>query len=519
MNEMSLIERDYFTDYEILKDPYAFFEAIREQGPVYQPPGKDYYIVTGFEEALEVLRNHEDFSAIIGLQGAAAPLPFTPQGSDITAQIEAHRKEFVGGDQVVNLDDEPHTKLRALRSTRCSCPRGSRRARSSSPTIRTRWSRKAVADGEVELIEQDRHALRHHGHRRPARRAGRGPPDLHGRDRQGAAPGQPRRRQPDGRRETIPSWSWASYFAGYIADRRANPRDDILTELAHAKYPDGTTPSCYDLVQLGMFMFGAGQDTSAKLLGNAMKYLVERARPAGPAARRSLADPGLPRGSAAARRLDQADRAPRAQGHQDRRRRDPGRHQDPASRCRPPTAIRAAGRTRNELILGRPKIKEHVGFGRGKHVCAGAPLARVEVRVILEKFLEHTSKIELDPREAPERRRRPRTTSRASSSAASPSMHLKLTPAEGFVAPGRSAAAAAAAKALVSTAKSRIGDLLDRRRRHGRCSKSTSPAWRTTRRSAMAKGMTLRAVQSFAPDKFTTEALDAVDADLAQPAA
>src|SRR5688500_12133297 len=112
-----LEERDYLTDYEILKDPYAFFEAVREHGPVYRPPGRDYLVVTGFEETLEVLRNHDAFSAIIGLQGAAAPLPFTPHGSDITGQIEAHRKQFAGGDQVVNLDDLPHTWLRALINT------------------------------------------------------------------------------------------------------------------------------------------------------------------------------------------------------------------------------------------------------------------------------------------------------------------------------------------------------------------------------------------------------------------
>ena len=47
------------------------------------------------------------------------------------------------------------------------------------------------------------------------------------------------------------------------------------------------------------------------------------------------------------------------------------------------------------FILDRPKIKEHLAFGRGAHVCAGAPLARTEVRIILEKFLEHTSRIDL----------------------------------------------------------------------------------------------------------------------------
>ena len=106
-----LAERDYFTDYEILKDPYAFFNALREHGPVYQPPGKDYYVVTGFEEALEVLRNHDAFSAVISLQGAGAPLPFAPEGGDINGQIEAHRQQFAGWDQVVNMDDDRHTCL------------------------------------------------------------------------------------------------------------------------------------------------------------------------------------------------------------------------------------------------------------------------------------------------------------------------------------------------------------------------------------------------------------------------
>ena len=76
-----LEDRDYFTDYEVAKDPYPFFEAVREHGPIYQPEGKDYLIVTGFDETIEILNNHHDFSAIIGLAGAAAPLyPQTPAG-------------------------------------------------------------------------------------------------------------------------------------------------------------------------------------------------------------------------------------------------------------------------------------------------------------------------------------------------------------------------------------------------------------------------------------------------------
>ena len=46
--------------------------------------------------------------------------------------------------------------------------------------------------------------------------------------------------------------------------------------------------------------------------------------------------------------------------------------------------------------LNRPKIKEHLAFGRGAHTCAGAPLARAEVAVLLDRLLEHTRAITLD---------------------------------------------------------------------------------------------------------------------------
>jgi len=66
------------------------------------------------------------------------------------------------------------------------------------------------------------------------------------------------------------------YFYGYVQDRRANPREDVLTELAHMTYPDGTMPDDLEIVRLATFLFGAGQDTSAKLLGNAMRFLVDQ---------------------------------------------------------------------------------------------------------------------------------------------------------------------------------------------------------------------------------------------------
>ncbi|HEX8055717.1 MAG TPA: cytochrome P450 [Novosphingobium sp.] len=506
----ALIERDYFSDHEVLKDPYAFFNAIREQGPIYQPPGKDYYIVTGFQEALEVLRDHDAFSAIIGLQGASAPLPFTPHGSDITGQIEAHRTEFAGGDQVVNLDDEPHTKLRAFINT-LFVPSRLKASEEFIEVYCDEMVGSAVADGGVELIGKIATPF-----------VTMVVADLLGVpmvDRQifmdaiakGPVPGALDGTDPMSGGAEHPFAVMGTYFYGYLAERRANPQQDILTEFAHAKYNDGTTPELYDLVQLGMFMFGAGQDTSAKLLGNSMKYLVEdqelqsrlRAEPklipafleevlriegstkqTARLARKDtkIGDVEIPAGTKILVALSAANR-------------DPRRWDDP-----------------NELVIGRKKVAEHVGFGRGKHVCAGAPLARVEVRVIMEKFLEMTSKIELDLDQHPggisDLNYEPSFIIRGLDR-----MHIKLTPAEGFVAPVKQEVAPDAAKAW-STASSRIGDLLADDGAKAVLEKHF-PGMSENPQIGMAKGMTLRAVQAFAPDQFTSEALDAADADLA----
>jgi cytochrome P450 len=52
----------------------------------------------------------------------------------------------------------------------------------------------------------------------------------------------------------------------------------------------------------------------------------------------------------------------------------------------------------HDFVLSRPRIRDHVAFGKGPHICIGAPLARVEVRIILEQFLAQTSQIGLDER-------------------------------------------------------------------------------------------------------------------------
>jgi cytochrome P450 family 150 subfamily A5 len=66
-------------------------------------------------------------------------------------------------------------------------------------------------------------------------------------------------------------------FLGYIEDRRREPRQDILSDLANATYLDGSVPAVMYVVHVASLLFGAGQDTTAHLLGNALRILAEDA--------------------------------------------------------------------------------------------------------------------------------------------------------------------------------------------------------------------------------------------------
>ena len=388
----ALADRDYFTDLSILKDPFDYVEAVRARCPVYHEPSGDLLIVTGFEEFLEVVRNTRDFSAVNGPQGANAPLPFTPGGSDITEQIEAHRSLFMGGDILLGYDDKQHAFARSLISGLFT-PSRLRTNEAFIVGAAHRLVSQAVARGGCELIEEITRPL-----------ATLVIADLLGipeEDRQtftdviAAAPPSGSVEPDDLEAQYRPMVVMGEYFNRYIAERRAHPRDDVLSELANATYPDGTVVEANEIVKLGIVLFGAGQDTSTKLAGNAMRFLVDQP---GLQARMRKEPALIPDMLEEVLRLEGSVKVMTRLARRDTRvgdkdvpagtrlliviagaNRDPRRWEDPS-----------------EFILGRPKIKEHLAFGRGPHVCAGAPLARLEVRVLFQTLLELTSSIELD---------------------------------------------------------------------------------------------------------------------------
>jgi cytochrome P450 len=57
----------------------------------------------------------------------------------------------------------------------------------------------------------------------------------------------------------------------------------------------------------------------------------------------------------------------------------------------------------DEVVLDRRAPRHHLAFGRGIHLCVGAPLARLEAQVVLTQLLERTAHFALDPEAVPVR--------------------------------------------------------------------------------------------------------------------
>ena len=66
------------------------------------------------------------------------------------------------------------------------------------------------------------------------------------------------------------------YFARYLEERRAEPREDVLSQLANVRFPDGELPPVMDVVRIAAIVFAAGQETTARLLCAGMRFLAEQ---------------------------------------------------------------------------------------------------------------------------------------------------------------------------------------------------------------------------------------------------
>jgi cytochrome P450 family 150 subfamily A5 len=391
---VTVLDRDFFTDPELLQDPTPYYAALRERGTVVREPHRGVFMLSGIEEVLDVYADHERFSAIVGPLGPLVKLPERAEGESLAELIERRRHEIPMGDQLTSLDPPKHTRHRALIG-KLFTPNRLKENEEFMWTLADGLIDELADRGEVEFSD---------AYARPFTLLViadlLGVPREHHETFRGWLGGQHGNAgDPKGRHAGDSVFAnLHPYFTRYIEERRVAPRADVLGQLAGVRFPDGELPQVMDVVRIAAIVFAAGQETTARLLCAGMRILAEQPaladelrsdsgaipnfveeclRLEGPikgSFRLALRDTQLagvdiPEGSMVMAVIGAANRDPRVFD-------DPDRF-DPK----------------------RANARRNIAFGYGEHFCPGASLARAEARISFERLLARLDDLRLvDPR-------------------------------------------------------------------------------------------------------------------------
>ena len=396
VSDINFDEVDFFRARPLYQNPYPYFEYLRSHGPVWREPHHGAVMVTGFEEAIAVYNDPATFSSCNTVAGPFAKWPVPLEGDDISEIIEAHRHELAFSDQLPSFDPPKHTAHRALLMRLITPKRLKeneefmwRLADQQLDTFHTQGGCECIDDYAnpftllviADLLgvpEADHETFRAElqGDQRPVKSKGKdGGPVAH-----------------------KPLEFLYDRFTNYIEECRREPRDDVMTALATARFPDGSLPEVHDVMLIASNLFAAGQETTARLLGTMFQVIGDR--PDLQQLLRAERD-RIPAFVEECLRLEsplqgefRLARVPTKVGDVDVAAGDSVFLLNGAAN-RDPRQFEHPG----EFRLDRTNGRNHIAFGFGIHTCAGSPLARAEALVSFQRFFERTVDIRISEAE------------------------------------------------------------------------------------------------------------------------
>jgi cytochrome P450 family 150 subfamily A5 len=384
---------DFFTDNALLAEPYEYLAAMRDKCPVLREKHHDVVMVTGYEESLGVYNDVDRFSSCISVTGPFPGFAVPLEGDDISGLIAEHRDQLPMSDQLPTMDPPSHTQHRGLLTKMITPIRLRENEEFMQGLCALQYDATLGPDGKAEFIGQfaspfvmlviaDLLGVPETDHHEFVQAM------LHGAAGSlGSSKGEALKHSP---LEFL-----YEKFSAYIAERRREPRKDVLTSLAQATFPDGSLPEVIDVVRVAANLFAAGQETTIRLLSSAVKILAEDKA----LQDRLRADRGLLRNfieevlryESPVRGDFRLSKVPVEVGGVElpagtmlmllnaAANRDPRQFADPDS-----------------FDVDRDNARFHFAFGRGVHICPGAALARTEARISLGQLLDRTTDIWID---------------------------------------------------------------------------------------------------------------------------
>jgi cytochrome P450 len=356
--------------YEFHDDPFTVYRQLRNEAPAYYNEELDFWALSRYDDVLAALHDPERYCSKYGITiEDGNPLPM-----------------------MLTTDPPDHTGLRRLVS-RAFTPR---RIADLEPNIRKLSTEYLDAlDGrrEADLI-QDYAALL--------------PMDVISTLLGVPAGDQTQLRRwsdallhreegdanvtPDGVQAAI---QLIQYFTAFVADKRANPRGDDLAEALNAAEIDGDRLGDEQIVGFLFLLIIAGNETTTKLLGNCLLALQRYP------SERTKVQADLGKIPAAVEEILRYEGSTQAMARTLTT--DVELHGE-TMRSGTKVLLLLGSGNRDERVWDRPDVYDidrawpthHLAFGHGIHVCLGAALARLEMRVSLEEFLTRYPGYEID---------------------------------------------------------------------------------------------------------------------------
>jgi cytochrome P450 len=380
-------EVDYFTDASLVPDPYPYFDHLRSKCPVAQATPFNVLAVTGYDEALAVYKDPA-FSSCISVAGPFAGMPFGPDGrDDVSELIEQHRGQVPMAEHITSQDPPLHTRTRGLMN-KLITPKRLKENEEFMWRLADQQLDTFIERGKCEFLTdyakpfsllviadllgvpgEDHDEFRAVFADQIVGELGKDAPTSHN------------------------PLQWLNdKFHAYIEDRRREPRDDVLTGLAQAKHEDGSTPDIEDVMNLSTFLFAAGTETTTKLVSSAMRIIGES-----PEFEKALREDR----STIAAFLEETLRMESPVKSHFRMARTTTTVGDVKVPAGTTVMVLPGACNRDERKFAdpntfspdRPNVREQIAFIRGAHSCPGAPLARAEGRISLNRILDRMSDI------------------------------------------------------------------------------------------------------------------------------
>jgi len=368
-------EFDPFVD-PYLSDPYAFWARARASEPVFYNPDIDYWVVTRYEDIKAIFSDPKSFSASI------AQTPIKPLAPEVLQMLQAGG--FGARPVMSNADPPVHTRIRKF-TWQAFTPK---RIAQLEPEVRrlvTRFIDQFADAGKADLVRQMFYEL----------------PVLVLFIFLGMPEDDVGRVKTWSRNRLMLTWGKLSdeqqmaeakglleywkYTDAYIQRLLANAPDNYVGDLIRASRKEPSELSVQEITNVVYGLLIAGHETTTSMSANAIVTLMENRE----AWDRLCTDPALiPNAVEELLRFDssvitwrrKALKAVEVGGM-------------PIPEGANLLLALCSGNRDNahfpdpeRFDLDRANAKTHLSFGFGIHYCLGAPLARLELKVILEEL-------------------------------------------------------------------------------------------------------------------------------------